>query len=196
MKTLIIRNLHGDENPPREFSGIPAIIGNPEAMRKNVRFIDSDLNRSFGKRNKNAKGYEKRRAQELTKLMKDFDVVIDIHRTTAPFAKFTAIITKPEHYKYTLPFHPEYVVVMRHAKYSLIGNAKVGISLEYPTHVRSTSNEKPIMMEALDFVEAKKGYRDFKPIVDKCPSSNQTSFPFLVGEKAYNGKCFLCKIIQ
>ena len=44
--------LHGNETLPRDVllaKGIEQIIGNPEAVRKKVRFIDKDLNSAFKK---------------------------------------------------------------------------------------------------------------------------------------------------
>jgi len=56
-------------------------IGNQEAVDKKVRFIDSDLNRSFpGKKNGNK---EEIIAYNMMKYIKYFDYLIDIHSTVS-----------------------------------------------------------------------------------------------------------------
>jgi hypothetical protein len=62
-------------------SFVTFIIGNPRAKKAGVRFIESDLNRSYtGGR----KTYEERRAIRLLKQINegDFDLVLDLHTTT------------------------------------------------------------------------------------------------------------------
>lgn len=67
------------------------LLGNPEAIRKNVRFIDRDLNRSFLPRyleNPVAAAYEIRRAREITAWMAAEgggrpSFAIDLHTSTA-----------------------------------------------------------------------------------------------------------------
>lgn len=57
-----------------------SIIANPEAMYLNQRFIDTDLNRSFpGRLDGN---YEERRAYQLSKVLSQFDLIIDWHQTS------------------------------------------------------------------------------------------------------------------
>jgi succinylglutamate desuccinylase len=53
--------------------------GNPEAEKRSVRLIESDLNRVFpGKKHGT---YEEKRAFELVKKIRSSDIVIDIHST-------------------------------------------------------------------------------------------------------------------
>jgi len=67
------------------------LLGNPEAIRKNVRFIDRDLNRSFLPRyleNPTEAAYEIRRAREITAWMAaesrgSRSFAIDLHTSTA-----------------------------------------------------------------------------------------------------------------
>ncbi len=67
------------------------IISNPKAFSKNVRFIDSDLNRVFpGKKNGD---YEQRRAYFIKNLGKQYKQVIDLHGTVSNTGIFI-IITK------------------------------------------------------------------------------------------------------
>src|SRR5690242_12123871 len=82
----IVGAMHGNESGPaiieklkklKVRKTIKYIIANPEAREKNVRFIDSDLNRSFpGKKDGNR---EERLAYQLRKIGKDIDILIDLH---------------------------------------------------------------------------------------------------------------------
>jgi hypothetical protein len=90
VKILVIGGMHGNEmlginlvqklqkNP---IKNVDALIANPRAVRQRVRFCDSDLNRSFG--NKGAE-WEAERANELVKVGKKYDLVLDFHNTTCP----------------------------------------------------------------------------------------------------------------
>ena len=88
----VIACLHGNEKigynvinalirKPIKGIRIKAIIANEQAMKKNVRFIDSDLNRSFpgsGKGNIE----EKLAAKIIVKII-DCEFIIDLHSTYA-----------------------------------------------------------------------------------------------------------------
>lgn len=96
MKVAIIGGTHGNE-----FVGIEVMeafkdkrssdflhdyhcfLGNPEAYKLKKRFVDSDLNRSFGV-NGVSFGYENLRSKELQESINGkFDFIIDIHTTTS-----------------------------------------------------------------------------------------------------------------
>ena len=88
---LIIGGLHGNETLGLELvkmlkknpiEGINAIIGNPRAVKVASRFIESDLNRSFGKEFLGT--YETKRAEWLKKQTESYDVVLDFHNTQTP----------------------------------------------------------------------------------------------------------------
>ena len=65
--------------------------GNPKAYELKKRYVDTDLNRAFGK-NQIRKGYEQSRAEELESQFKDnFDLCIDLHTTTSNMGQ-TAIL--------------------------------------------------------------------------------------------------------
>lgn len=95
MKIAIVGGTHGNEpvgievvkalkSQPLETSlhEFKTFIGNPKAYELKKRFVDSDLNRAFGK-NGEPKGYEKKRRQELEKeLDGKFDLILDLHTTT------------------------------------------------------------------------------------------------------------------
>lgn len=89
-KILFITSTHGDEGfsikilneLEKKYSkdkyGYDRIIGNPKALKLNVRQIDGNLNRlAPGKATSEI--YEERRAFEIMKITKKFDFTIDIH---------------------------------------------------------------------------------------------------------------------
>jgi len=101
-KILFLSEVHGDEkigteildNLKEEFLGQFAhIIANEKASKKNVRFIDCDLNRS-APGEKTSDFYEKKRAYELIEIAKQFDIVIDIHDSTSNTGIFS-LVTNP-----------------------------------------------------------------------------------------------------
>lgn len=93
MKFAIVGGTHGNEpvgveviQALGESSGrhsFETMIGNPEAYRLGRRFVDSDLNRAFGK-NGVAKGYELKRAKEIEQALRgNVDFIVDMHTTTS-----------------------------------------------------------------------------------------------------------------
>lgn len=68
-------------------------IGNPKAYEHKKRYIDSDLNRSFGL-NAVSKGYETKRSTELKeRIIGQYDFLIDIHSTTTNMG-LTIVLTR------------------------------------------------------------------------------------------------------
>lgn len=90
-KILIIYQTHGNEPIGADVVSIlqtneklvkyyDCIIGNPEAVKKEVRYIDEDLNR-LGNVSLNKQSYESKRSKELIKLISNYEYAIDIHET-------------------------------------------------------------------------------------------------------------------
>lgn len=89
-KVLFISATHGEEGfsvkildklekkYPKSKYGYERIIGNPKAFSKNIRYLDSNLNRS-APGNKNSKFYEKKRAFKIMQITKKYKYVIDLH---------------------------------------------------------------------------------------------------------------------
>ncbi len=106
MKFAILGGTHGNE--PVGIKTIEAISGeyehtykiflaNPKAYEIQKRFVDSDLNRSFGVKGE-SKGYEKIRSSELTnEIQGNFDFILDLHTTTSNMG-LTIIITRTDVY--------------------------------------------------------------------------------------------------
>ena len=100
-KKLIIICTHANEKYGLEVqkqigSKYEFLIGNPLAMEKNIRFVESDLNRSFPG---NISGtYEEKRAVEILKVIKKYEFIIDLHSTSENHP-LIGIITKPTYKK-------------------------------------------------------------------------------------------------
>lgn len=88
MRILVLGGMHGNEmlgiklveslvyNP---IEGIDAIIANPDAVKAQTRYIETDLNRSFG--TSDPSSVEENRAQELSEIVATYDIVFDFHNT-------------------------------------------------------------------------------------------------------------------
>jgi len=92
MKILVIGGIHGNEplgitlvkkirfNP---IMNVESLLANENAIEKNKRFVNFDLNRSFPG-DINSPFYEKRRAKEILDICNKFDLVLDFHNTYCP----------------------------------------------------------------------------------------------------------------
>lgn len=91
---LLIAATHGNEafslpivkKLSQEF-GVDYIIGNPRALKRNVRGTDADLNRS-GPGDSTSTKYEERRAKVVVTKAREFDVTIDVHGTVSDSGVF------------------------------------------------------------------------------------------------------------
>lgn len=92
MKILVIGGMHGNEPlgiklvelfKTNKVTNIDSVIANQLAVKANQRYVGSDLNRSFPG-DINDLEFEKRRAAELIKLCKNYDIVLDFHNTYCP----------------------------------------------------------------------------------------------------------------
>lgn len=99
----IVACLHGNEPcglvVPRllkslKFKGtVKFVIGNPQALEQNVRFVDQDLNSSFpGSEQGN---YEESRASEILRFLKDCGEVLDLHSTSRSPEPFGVSVGMP-----------------------------------------------------------------------------------------------------
>lgn len=93
MKILILASQHGDEHLGEKLyayiqshhaellNHIEYLVANPRARAKNVRFIESDMNRSY---TGGAGTYEERRASKILRYIEEnnFDLVLDMHTAT------------------------------------------------------------------------------------------------------------------
>lgn len=143
---VFVAGLHGNEQMPVRAlteNGMPFILGNPMAYEKNVRFIEQDINASFGLVCKN---YECIRAQEILDEIPENSLVADFHTTTNEDRPFVIVVDE-----IMIPFARktgiERVVLMRHniKKGNALINRRNGISIEVGRHkdqesYKTTSN--------------------------------------------------------
>jgi len=207
---IIIYCLHGDENTTepivKDFcnkNNITCILGNPRARELNVRYIESDLNRSFNKEGT----YEAERAKELKNELKDFndDLVIDIHTTTA-VTKPMGIITDLSKLRLASRLGIENLVLMKKefsSGGSLIENVDNSISIEISTDQESLSFLYETLIKGLDdrskinkfnlfevveiIKKADNKYKDIKNL-EKLPDG---FYPAFYGEKSYEDIAYL-----
>lgn len=115
--------------------------GNPRALKQKVRFIESDLNRSYNGRSET---YEERRGKRILSFINQhkFDIVLDLHTTTCeqPPCFITTNFT-PQLTPYLSASSIQYVVNMNHtiATTSLIGVCHQAISIEVNNHEATTN---------------------------------------------------------
>lgn len=161
MKVAIACCLHGNETYGLEVvkvlsPKIPYFVGNMEALRRGIRFIDSDLNRSFpGSKNGN---HEAKIAFGLSNQLKKFDYVIDVHSSSNHCPLF-GIITKPNKKKidFAKKLGLKRLVIM--PKFFASGKALIdfvncGISLEIGPH-NGKSNVRNVLDSINNFLERK-----------------------------------------
>ncbi len=102
-------------------------------MYLNQRFIDEDLNRCFNRPGSNT--YESKRAKILTSIIKQYDIVYDIHETSYQMKTCIFVNEINEEVKKAIePVKSIYVTLDDHPDYSghfTTSVAKVGITLEY-----------------------------------------------------------------
>jgi predicted deacylase len=102
-KILIIAATHGDEKIGTQVIArlkkrkldvyFDFLVANQKAFKKNVRFVDFDLNRAYPG-DKYSKLYEKRRASEILLIAQRYQYVIDIHEAKKGINNFHIIPQK------------------------------------------------------------------------------------------------------
>jgi succinylglutamate desuccinylase len=84
----IIKCIHDLLSNKINYGGkVSFFLGNIEAAQNNVRFIESDLNRSFGNKYNGQTNKERSRALEIMPLLSTADVYFDFHQTIMPCLK-------------------------------------------------------------------------------------------------------------
>ena len=143
---LIIGAQHGDERlGPRldrflksdttgRFATVDYLCGNPRAYRRNVRFTETDLNRSYGVAH--PASYEEKRAHKILQIIeaKKYDYVLDIHTSRADVGHFflATHLQGPVRKVIAASSFRRIAIMPPHiADCSLIGQATQAISIEY-----------------------------------------------------------------
>ncbi len=89
MRILVIGGMHGNEPlgiavvKALQSSTVDTLVANRRAIDQNVRFIKTDLNRTFPGCS-GSDDYETNRAAFIVKRCQDYDLVIDFHNTHCP----------------------------------------------------------------------------------------------------------------
>jgi len=111
-KILVVGGLHGDESSGvdlvrklREDSprNITVVVGNPGAIEKNVRFLETDMNRSF--LTEIPVSIEEKTAADLKEIILDHDVVIDVHNTKAEGTTCAITVCNPKEFHLGIASH-------------------------------------------------------------------------------------------
>ncbi|CAE8620671.1 unnamed protein product [Polarella glacialis] len=94
----LVDRLGGGGFEANKFRGeLTLALGHPEAIERNVRFLDEDLNRCFGERGEEEssagapRSRESQRASELADHLRELDVLVDLHATNKPSAPFVRL---------------------------------------------------------------------------------------------------------
>ena len=140
----IVGSMHGDEKIGErviarlrglelEQGTVSFINAHPEALKKHVRFIERDLNRSFpGKKNG---VIEEQLAFKLKRHLRGFDVVIDLHTTRSDIGSliiFTRDSTAMRELLGRVPIK-KVALIGSHifGGHEMVNHTPLGISLEY-----------------------------------------------------------------
>lgn len=152
-RILIVGAQHGDERlGPRlhralkndtsgRFATVDYICGNPRAFRRNVRFTESDLNRSYNAIR--AQTYEQQRAQKILRHIAagEYDYVLDVHTSRAAVGRF-GLATHTDGAIAGMvgasPFERLVIMPPHIADCSLIGQVPQAISIEYDRRLART----------------------------------------------------------
>ncbi len=86
------------------------ILGNPEAARADRRYLESDLNRSFGQ--KSQASMEQKRAHALEPLLEESLFFLDFHQTIEPtLSPFFIFPYAPSSYQFAAALHQQIPIV-------------------------------------------------------------------------------------
>lgn len=165
-KTIFVVGVHGNEQAPvrviRKFKGkVNYVVAHKLVLKKRVRFIETDLNRSFPGNSSGA--LEERLAAKLLLKLKKADEVVDIHTATCstpPFLIMTKLTKK--HFDLVKRLEIKRVVYMKKSIASgraLIDHVNVGVTLE--AGYDKSKKTKEIIDQVLD------SYRPGKKSLDK-----------------------------
>ena len=233
MKNLtIVGCTHGDEQIGKYIFDIFAqgqndswnyktLIGNPEAMFLNTRFVETDLNRSFDKQNPTS--LEEKRAVLLTKELHKADFVVDIHQTTAVMEHCAFIISDIlENWELASYFNVKHVILANgfggKNKNLLLENTKFGVAIEYSRTGNYQKECQIVQKDIQNLIDKKIVYeqKKYKIIgkLDQKPSKELVNwqvldskmltelglkgeiYPIFIGEKAYGTQyCTLVSLL-
>jgi succinylglutamate desuccinylase len=215
---LIVVCLHGNEPFGLEVQKeleheFDFLIGNPEALKKKVRFLETDLNRSFPGSEEGS--IEEKRAIEIVQIAKKYTLIIDLHSTTSEtelFAITTQLTDEIKNLTQQMNI-PKLVHISAEIgkNKSLLDHVPLGISLEVGPHDRkenaketveairslfkaTTENKDLEIFEVFDTVKGTgtPDITNFKEVKKGERVSNETAapynfYPIMAGEASYKG---------
>ena len=198
--TQFVTAIHGNEIMPTlalASLGVPQIVANQRALLRGVRYIERDLNASFGA---GGDSYEEKRARELEKELKEEKLVLDFHTSSCESEPFV-IIVDLEMLPLASSMGIARVVYMKNNiknGHALINHHR-GVSVEVGQHSDPKSFEMTLKIvdrltkygvkpeptrvyEVYDRITQKDAYTNFQP--------KNGIVPVLYGERAYDGLGF------
>lgn len=90
-------------------------VGNPKALLQNIRYVEKDLNRSFGAQSSGA--WESLRARDLEAFLSQTQYYLDIHQTTEPSERpFFIFPYESKSYAFARAIEPRYTIVTHWGK--------------------------------------------------------------------------------
>ncbi|MBT3407870.1 hypothetical protein HOK68_02970 [Candidatus Woesearchaeota archaeon] len=218
----IIGALHGDEiigvNVIEQLKDlklnkgtIKYIIANQEAIIKNTRCIDQDLNRSFpGEKNGNN---EQNLAYQIMDLIKDCDYIIDIHSTDSLIESFIVLTKDNKFIRDELEnvlLNKVVIMGFKGKEKSLIEHSKFGFSLEFNKSVDENQVTEIVKnyLKYLNIIDGKSKTmsKEYYYVYEKLSNYNgklnnfelvnvngEEFYPILANEKNYEFNCFKAK---
>ncbi len=207
MKNIqFVTAIHGNESLPvlaLTSLGIDQIVANPKALACGERFVERDMNTSFGT---SGNTYEEKRAEKVINLLSKKKIVIDLHTFSAESKPFVIIVDK-KMFDFATSLGFKHIVYMRHNIKS--GNALInhrrGVSIEIGNHHKPESFGRVIELitrlsgkdkktkgvkfyEVYDIIKKPGRYENFK--------IHKNGFiPVLAGENAYSFYGLKAKVI-
>lgn len=165
-KILIIGTQHGNERLgprlkryiaryPERYPTVDYLCGNPRAFRANVRFIETDLNRSYDPDKGIATTYEEKRAQKILRFIQrgSYDYILDVHTSRTDVDRFflATSLNRGVSDVVAASVIPRLVIMPPHiADCSLIGQVPHAISLEYNQGLAKTQRALEEVVVLLD----------------------------------------------
>lgn len=134
-KIRYVAGIHGNERMPvlaLSSLGIAHIVGNPRAIAQNKRFIERDLNSSFGTQ---GSSYEEKRAKVILDQIDKSETAVDFHTFTGESPAFV-IILEEKMIKLGLSLGIEHNILMKFSpkKGHALLNFREGVAVEVGTH--------------------------------------------------------------
>jgi succinylglutamate desuccinylase len=115
-----------------DYPGLKIILANEPAIEQNVRFVETDLNRSFP--GSSTGSAEERLAVEILREIAGIPIVLDVHTTTSDVSLVPIVTTLGSETRRVAGLTGSREIVLIEppmSARSLIGNIAAGISLEY-----------------------------------------------------------------